>query len=152
MTYGINITGDLPRYALDRVFYNLTDKSYWTVDDRNQSEQCWYASTNHSWDKVDIPTENRSVLIAFVMSVIEKFTELPSTLMIKVIGASLSSVNVLLPQYRKIKLFCCNLDLKWRSRFTYKVAGNTIRPTQCLQRSRGATVYHLFCPNIESLS
>ena len=34
MADGINYTGDLPRYVLDRLFYNLTDKSYWNVDDR----------------------------------------------------------------------------------------------------------------------
>ena len=27
-----NYTGDLPRYVLDRLFDNLTDKSYWDVD------------------------------------------------------------------------------------------------------------------------
>ena len=32
---GINYTGDLLRYVLDRLFNNLTDKSYWNVDDRN---------------------------------------------------------------------------------------------------------------------
>ena len=35
MADGINYTGDLPRYVLDRLFDNLTDKSYWNVDDRN---------------------------------------------------------------------------------------------------------------------
>ena len=28
MADGINYTGDLPRYVLDRLFVNLTDKSY----------------------------------------------------------------------------------------------------------------------------
>ena len=28
-----NYTGDLARYVLDRLFDNLTDKSYWNVDD-----------------------------------------------------------------------------------------------------------------------
>ena len=28
MADGINYTGDLPRYVLDRLFDNLTDKSY----------------------------------------------------------------------------------------------------------------------------
>ena len=36
MADGINYTGDLPRYVLDRLFDNLTDKSYWNVDDRNK--------------------------------------------------------------------------------------------------------------------
>ena len=35
MADGINYTGDLPRYVLDRLFDNLTDKSYWNVDDQN---------------------------------------------------------------------------------------------------------------------
>ena len=35
MADGINYTGDLPHYVLDRLFDNLTDKSYWNVDDRN---------------------------------------------------------------------------------------------------------------------
>ena len=35
MADGIKYTGDLPRYVLDRLFDNLTDKSYWNVDDRN---------------------------------------------------------------------------------------------------------------------
>ena len=35
MADGINYTGDLPRYALDRLFDNMTDKSYWNFCDRN---------------------------------------------------------------------------------------------------------------------
>ena len=35
MADGINYTGDLPRYVFDRIFDNLTDKSYCNVDDRN---------------------------------------------------------------------------------------------------------------------
>ena len=35
MADGINYTGDLPRYVLDHLFDNLTDKSYWHIDDRN---------------------------------------------------------------------------------------------------------------------
>ena len=35
MADGITYIGDLPRYVLDRLFDNLTDKSYWNVDDRN---------------------------------------------------------------------------------------------------------------------
>ena len=35
MADGINYTGDLPRYVSDRLFDNLTDKSYCNVDDRN---------------------------------------------------------------------------------------------------------------------
>ena len=35
MADGINYTGNLLRYVLDRLFDSLTDKSYWNVDDRN---------------------------------------------------------------------------------------------------------------------
>ena len=35
MADGIKYTGDLPRYVLDRLFDNLTDKSYRNVDYRN---------------------------------------------------------------------------------------------------------------------
>ena len=35
MADGINYTGELLRYVLDRLFDNLTDKPYWNVDDRN---------------------------------------------------------------------------------------------------------------------
>ena len=47
------------------------------------------------------------------------------------ICASLSLLIILLSEYyyipiRKIKLCCWNLYLKWRSRFTYKVAGNAV--------------------------
>ena len=35
MADGINYTGDLLRYVLDRLFDSLTGKSYWNVDDRN---------------------------------------------------------------------------------------------------------------------
>ena len=35
-----NYTGDLPRYV-DRLFDNLTDKSYWNVDDRNNVDLLW---------------------------------------------------------------------------------------------------------------
>ena len=35
MADGIKYNGDLPRNVLDRLFDNLTDKSYWNVDDRN---------------------------------------------------------------------------------------------------------------------
>ena len=35
MADGTNYTGDLSRYVLGCLFDNLTDKSYWNVDDRN---------------------------------------------------------------------------------------------------------------------
>ena len=47
------------------------------------------------------------------------------------ICASLSLLIILLSGYyyvpiRKVKLCCWNFDLKWRSRFSYKVAGNAV--------------------------
>ena len=41
MADGISYTGDFPRYVLDRLFDNLTDKSYWNVDDRNKVDLLW---------------------------------------------------------------------------------------------------------------
>ena len=38
MEDGINYTGD---YILDRLFDNVTDKSYWNVDDRNNVDLLW---------------------------------------------------------------------------------------------------------------
>ena len=35
MADGINYTGDLLRYVLDRLFDSLTDKSYWNVNNQN---------------------------------------------------------------------------------------------------------------------
>ena len=35
MADGSNYTGDFPSYVLDRLFDNLTDKSYCNVNDRN---------------------------------------------------------------------------------------------------------------------
>ena len=35
MADGTNYTGNWSHYVLDRLFNNLTDKSYWNVDDRN---------------------------------------------------------------------------------------------------------------------
>ena len=35
MADGINYTVDLPCYVLDRLVDNLTDKSYWHIDNRN---------------------------------------------------------------------------------------------------------------------
>ena len=57
-TDGINYTGDLPRYVLDRLFDNLTDKSYWNVDDRNNVD---FASNIYSREQLKIPTDNRSI-------------------------------------------------------------------------------------------
>ena len=41
MADSINYTGDLPRYVLDRLFDNLTDNSYWNVDDQNNIDILW---------------------------------------------------------------------------------------------------------------
>ena len=38
MADGINYTGDFPRYVLDHIFDNLTNKSYSNIDDRNNVE------------------------------------------------------------------------------------------------------------------
>ena len=54
MANGINYTGDLQRYVLDRLFDNLTDKCW-------PSKQSRYASNNHSRDQVDISTDNQSI-------------------------------------------------------------------------------------------
>ena len=77
MADGINYTDDFPRYVLDRLFDNLTDKSYWNVDDRNNVDMLQIIS---------LETKSKFQLtigvfsIAFVMSVIEKFTEFLNTL------------------------------------------------------------------------
>ena len=62
-----NYTGDLARYVLDRLFDNLTDKSYWNVDD---------------WNNVDLLRiiTRGSKLTNFAMSVIEKVGEFLNTL------------------------------------------------------------------------
>ena len=87
-------------------------------------------------------TDSRSIKIAFAMSVIAKVGEFLNTLTMQYelrykwwindfICASLSLLIILLSEYhyvpiRKIKLCCWNLGLKWRSRFSYKVAGNAV--------------------------
>ncbi len=65
MADGINYTGDLSPYVLDRFVDNLTDKSYLNVDDRNN---------------VDLIRIIKSIKIAFAMSVIEKVGEFLNTL------------------------------------------------------------------------
>ena len=72
MADSFNYTGDLPRYVLDRLFDNLTDK--------RRSEQCRFASNNYSREQFEVSTDNRSIKIAFAMSVIEKVGELLNTL------------------------------------------------------------------------
>ena len=80
MADGINYTGDLPRYVLDRLFDNLTNKSYWNVDDRNNVDML-RITTRETNSKFQLTIGVFS--IAFVMSVIEKFTEFLNTLAMK---------------------------------------------------------------------
>ena len=72
MADGINYTHDLPRYVLDRLFDNLTDKSYWNVDDRNNVGMLRII-TRETKSKFQLTIGVFST--AFAMSVIEKFTE-----------------------------------------------------------------------------
>ena len=77
MADGINFTGDLPSYVLDRLFDNLTDKSYRNVDDWNNVGMLRII-TRETKSKFQLTIGVCS--IAFVMSVIEKFTEFLNTL------------------------------------------------------------------------
>ena len=74
MADGINYTGDLPRYVLDRLFDNLTDTSYWNVDDRNNVDLL-RITTCGSNSKFQLTIGVFS--IAFAMSVIEKVGGIP---------------------------------------------------------------------------
>ena len=67
-----NYTGDLARYVLDRLFDNLTDKSYWNVDDWNNVDLLRIITRgSHSKCQLTIGVFS----IAFAMSVIEKVGE-----------------------------------------------------------------------------
>ena len=81
MADGINYTGDLPRYVLESLFDNLTDKSYWNVDDRNKVDLLRII-TRGSNTKLQLTIGEFS--IAFAMSVtrglIEKVGEFLNTL------------------------------------------------------------------------
>ena len=77
MADGINYTGDLLRYVLDRLFDSLTDKSYWKCW---RFEQCRSASNNYSREQFEMSTDSRSIKIAFAMSVIAKVGEFLNTL------------------------------------------------------------------------
>ena len=77
MTDGINYTGDLPRYVLVRLFDNLTDKSYWNVDNWNNVDLLRII-TRGSNSKCQLTIGVFS--IAFAMSVIEKSGEFLNTL------------------------------------------------------------------------
>ena len=72
-----NYTGDLARYVLDRLFDNLTDKSYWNVDDWNNVDLLRII-TRGSNSKCQLTIGVFS--IAFAMSVIEKVVEFLNTL------------------------------------------------------------------------
>ena len=72
-----NYTGDLARYVLDRLFDNLTDKSYWNVDDWNNVDLLRII-TRGSNTKRQLTIGVFS--IAFAMSVIENFGEFLNTL------------------------------------------------------------------------
>ena len=80
MADGISFTGDLPRYVLDCLFDNLTDKSYWNVDDRNNVDMLRII-TRETKSKFQLTFGVFSM--AFVMSVIEKFTEFLNMLTMK---------------------------------------------------------------------
>ena len=49
MADGFNYTGDLPRYVLDRLFDNVTDNSYWNVDDRNNVDLLRIITRRSEW-------------------------------------------------------------------------------------------------------
>ncbi len=77
MADGIKYTGDLPRYVLDHLFDNLTYKSYWNVDDRNNVDLLRIiTSGGNSKFQLTIGV----FLIEFAMSVIEKVGEILNTL------------------------------------------------------------------------
>ena len=76
----INYTGDLPRYVLVRLFHNLTDKSYWNVDNRNNVDLLRIITRgSNSKCKLTIGVFS----IAFAMSAIEKIGEFLNTLMMQ---------------------------------------------------------------------
>ena len=77
MADGINYTGCLPRYVLDHFFDNLTDKSYWNVDDRNNVN---FLRIFTRGTKSKFQLTIRVFSIAFAMSVMEKVAEFLNTL------------------------------------------------------------------------
>ena len=136
MADGINYTGDLSRYVLYRLFDNLTGQillKCW------RSKQCRFASNNYSREQFKISTDNRSIfdrvcdvgnweswgIPEYSDDAIRTVNKRHSN---DFICASLSLLIILLSKYyyvpiRKIKLCCWNM---WRSRFSYKVAGNAV--------------------------
>ena len=80
MANGINYTGDLQRYVLDRLFDNLTDKSYLNVDHRSNLDMLRIITRE---TKSTFPLIIGVFSMAFVMSVIGKFTEFLDMLTMK---------------------------------------------------------------------
>ena len=72
-----NYAGDLTRYVLDRLFDNLTDKSYWNVDDWNNVDLLRIITRGSKY-KCQLTLGVFS--ISFAMSVIEKVGEFLNTL------------------------------------------------------------------------
>ena len=141
--YNDELHCQLARYVLDRLFDNLTDKSYWNVDNWNNVDFLRII-THGSNLKCQLTIGLFS--IAFAMSVIEKVGEFLNTLTMQYelryewwINAVVMILSVphclcwlfYFQNYyyvpiRKINLCCWNLDLKWHSQFSYKVAGNAV--------------------------
>ena len=72
MSDGINYTDDLPHYVLDRLYDNLTDKSYRNVDDRNNVDLLRIITR---WTKWKFQRTIGVFSIAFAISGIEKVAE-----------------------------------------------------------------------------
>ena len=72
----MNHTGDLARYVLDYLFDNLTDISYSNVDDNSNVDMLLIRTRE---TKSKFQQIIRVFSIAFMMSVIEKFTEFLNT-------------------------------------------------------------------------
>ena len=72
-----NYAGDLTRYVLDRLFNNLTDKSYCNVDDWNNVDLLRIITRGSKY-KCQLTIGVFS--ISFAMSVIEKVGEFLNTL------------------------------------------------------------------------
>ena len=103
-----------------------------------------YASNNHPRNQVEISTDHQSIFYRVcgfgdweIYRIPEYADDAIRIVMVNkrrcndFICASLSLLIILPSEYyyvpiRKIKLTSWNLDLKWRSRFSYKVAGNAV--------------------------
>ena len=84
MADDINYTGDSLGYVLDRLFDNLTDKSYSNVDDRNNVDKLRII-TRESKSKFQLTIGVFSITFVsgLPLSVIEKFTEFLNMLTMK---------------------------------------------------------------------